>query len=162
MKFSEVQLASQANKSAASAFSADRVFTFETEKGLRTVVVEPYTWSWLALNVAEGVAGGIAGEIAVGILFGNSSHPDFAQLVKQFVVAVERTVRQVLAEEAHRRLDVDLESLKSLIQTYESGRNRELLTPLLMQANRMTHEAVSLGLPTLPEFSVTAGIELMV
>lgn len=144
--------------------SADspRLFVSD-EASAKALLVEPYTWQWLALNVAEGAIGGIAGELAVRALFGSSSKPiDFAKLIAQFVRLVEVVIKNALAEEAHRKLEVDLNSLKSLVASYQTGRNEELLTPLQINANRMTWESVSLGLPSIPCFAVTGGIEMMV
>lgn len=139
-----------------------RLFASDDASG-KALLVEPYTWQWLALNVAEGAVGGIAGELAVRALFGSASQPiDFAKLIAQFVRLVEVVVKNALAEEAHRALDVELNSLKSLVSLYQAGRNEELLTPLQMKANQMTWEAVSLGLPSIPCFTVTGGIEMMV
>jgi hypothetical protein len=129
----------------------------------KVLLIEPYTWQWLALNVAEGAIGGIAGELAIRALFGSSSEPiDFAKLIAQFVRLVEVVIKNALAEEAHRKLEVDLNSLKSLAASYQTGRNEELLTPLQINANRITWESVSLGLPSIPCFTVTGGIEMMV
>ena len=65
--------------------------------------VEPYTWSWLALKLAEGALAYVGGEIAKGIFGGLfKKQNNIEKLLENFMRNLLLSIQQIIHEEKIR------------------------------------------------------------
>lgn len=130
------------------------------DSGSRQLMVTPYTWGWVGLQIAEGVLGGAGASVWDSVVGGGK--PDLAKLLAQLLERIAAIVQQAIAEDAKRRAEAELASLQTLFGMYRNNKDAALLQPLLIKASDITFETLSLGLPTIGSFAIVGGLGLAV
>jgi hypothetical protein len=125
----------------------------------KLLLVEPFTWMWIAAAIASGIISGTASKVFTNAVFGTN---DLNVLEERFVKDVQKVVRIAIAAEAKRRLDASVSSLGTLLVIYQNSRDASLINPLLIRASDCVTDAVSLGMLSFATFMVVGGLALAV
>jgi len=126
------------------------------------VLIEPFTWGWIALKICEGILAAIGAKIFANIFGDKAEKIDLQQLILQFASIVQQLIRQELAVEAKRNAEASLSSLRSLFLMYLNNKDKMFLTQLIFKSNELSEQFASLGLPVVAGFGVCGTLELVV
>lgn len=129
----------------------------------RLIVIDPYTWSWLALKLCEGVISYVGGSIFSRLIGQNSlTKQDLNDLLDRFVSLIAATIRVQLDANEKAKLGASAASLQSLFYIYLNNKDSSFIVPLLFKADEILHQSERLGLLTVPSFAVAGSIELAI
>jgi len=130
-------------------------------KLLAATVAEPFTWSWVAISLAEGVLAYIGGQV-FSSLFGGRN-PTLSEFMAQLVETLKKVVRIAIQENEVRSLVADLRDAEFTLMEYlnaPAGRDRlERSTEL---ASSAFSQLSSLGLVGHRAFMVAVSFQIVV
>ena len=132
-----------------------------TEAG--SILVEPVTWAWVGLKIAEGVLGAIGAKI-FNDMFGpqSATKQDLVAALRAFVDVVALVIRQEIQREEMAKLEASAGSLQSLFRMYLNNNDVDYLLPLVFKANELVYQSARFKFRTIAIFAVVGGLELVI
>lgn len=127
---------------------------------VREFVVEPFTWGWVALMIAEGILQGIGTQVW-NTVFGDRTR-DFTVFQLQLLERIAAIVNAAITQDAKRQIEADLMSLQSQFGMNLNDKDEAELKPLRRMADNIVFRAYTVRLPTVASFAIVGGLELAI
>lgn len=132
-----------------------------SEKKYEILLVEPFTLSWVALQLVEGAISAIGGKIFNSIF---SQDLDIVELIEKALKQVEIIVREAISEDAIRRCVARIEALKTVMKQYlnSSSTSLDRLYSASMEAVGLASECKSLGFKAILPYATAIGLQILI
>ena len=138
--------------------SVKHILLAADKPGQVLIVSEPFSLSWVALQIAAGILSAVGSR-----LFNSVLGSDFVSLNQDTINDIADHTRTVIQAEALRRALAHLESLQRLLREYlNSPDNMQLIETLRISSSDLLSECRSLGVPALKTYRVAAGLRLAI
>ena len=132
---------------------------FDEEKS-EEKVYEPYSWSWLALKLAEGAVAWVGGQIIASIF---SSGRDIEALMQQYIAEIRQIVHRAIQDNELRSLSSKLDQVQTDFYSYlQAPTGRDRLESATQNISEAKHQLKSFGLVGHASYLVAVNIELAI
>ena len=141
-----------------------RILMIDDHKYLHpTILIEPFTWSWLALKIAEGLLSAVGAKLFPS-LFGSDSisKKDLESLLEEFIAAINDIVKTQIQQNEIEMFNAYASSLQSSFHTYVETKDRNLLVPMLLKSDDLISQYHRFPYQTVGAFAIVGGLELLI
>jgi hypothetical protein len=128
------------------------------------LVIEPFTWAWLGLKIAEGALSGIGAKLLGDLLDWDKavSKADLQAMLNDFLHAIAAVVRREIGQNEIEKLLYSAKHVQNMIAMYLHNHNQNLLLPLLFEADEITEQTARFSFRSVSSFAVVGSIELLI
>lgn len=124
-------------------------------------LVEPFSWSWAAIKICEGVLVNLGAKIFEEIFFGRQAL-DFKRIIYDAINVFCDLLHETLEASDRRKLEVQISAIEQLFRFYLNSPNSYQLDQLQFEIIKAIEEADSLGLKALGSFGISGSLGLAV
>jgi hypothetical protein len=130
--------------------------------GQKVLLLEPLTWSFIALAILQGILSGLGAKIFDSLF--QEQGINIEKLISDALISISQIVSQAIAEDALRRSQASLSGLQETLLDYNNAPDSSIarLDSASVKVNDLIAEFESLGLAGFASYSLATTIRLSI